>query len=162
MQQRRYERFDRPADQVRRAVPDQDDRRDRLAGQYRAGMRGDIHRELGVRRVGQVVAEGQAHLLALAADAEHHQAAARVEAQQVRHDRQHPVGGTHLDSPAGLRLARAGRAGGWRRRGRRAGGQVICMVAVCHAASLRPAGARPRSGCGGTLWMSGPRTDPGN
>jgi hypothetical protein len=88
-------RRDRPRGRRHRsrgAVADHDGGRDRLAGQHLAGVRRDVGPSLFVGRVGQVVAEGQAHPVARAADAEDDQALARVEAQQAGHDGQHRGG----------------------------------------------------------------------
>ena len=71
-----------------------------------------------IRRVGQVIAEGEPDPRVRAADAEHDQALRGVEAEQVRHHGQDPVGRADLDLAADSR-ARPG----WlwlagRRRGR--------------------------------------------
>jgi hypothetical protein len=54
-------------------------------------MAGDLGRDLGVRRVGEVVPEAKLHLLPPARGADHHEAQRRMEAQQVRHHGQHAV-----------------------------------------------------------------------
>jgi hypothetical protein len=62
-----------------------------LALQYGDGVRRDVARQRGIRRLRQVVAEGQMDPCPRPGDAQHHDAAARVEAEQVRHDGQNTV-----------------------------------------------------------------------
>ena len=52
-------------------------------------MLGDVRGLPGVRRIGQVVAEGDLDPLPRPARADHHEAVVRVKAEQVRHDGQH-------------------------------------------------------------------------
>jgi hypothetical protein len=93
-------------DQGARAVAHGDDQSDLLAGKYGDGMCGDIARQVGIGRVRQVVAERELDLAARRPDADHDQAAARMESQQIWNDRKHPGHRVNPDARHDARLRR--------------------------------------------------------
>ena len=125
-------------DHRRGSVADRDGQRELVPGQDRSGVRGDLGRRGGVRRLGQVVTEGQLDTAARRACADDDQAPARVKAEQARDHGQHRVRradaeqrrGPGRRGGRGVSRAGAGRLG--------IGGRRVLI----HAASVRWPGGR--------------------
>jgi hypothetical protein len=79
------------------AVTDGDHRGDLAMGEHGGGVAGYLAGDRGVRRIRQVVAKPQLDPLPGAASTDHHQAAGRMEAEQVGDDREDVSGRSEPD-----------------------------------------------------------------
>ena len=80
------QRFGERRDEVFGTVANRDSTLNVLRGEHAYGMPDDLGRQAAVRRVRQVIAEGDAHLGARRFGADHDHAVARLESEQEGHD----------------------------------------------------------------------------